>query len=434
MRLYSMDPVLIDIYNIRNLESVKVWDLVMNSTSKTLVIPAILVVYDGGKHMNLCAKDKYFDVFVKKVLEVYRDEKNNILEDSLTDPFKLHSKIVSDSHSEAILDKESVYDINEIFKFYRDKCAYNGSLLFQNDEVRPLIPMIKYHLEEFFKNTDRVVSVNLGFSGYRDSYVLSGKVDGIDTDFPFIYESVSDREYKFRVGGVYKDASSTDLTIKFKDDGIDVLTSIGDSLVSSTNYKIVDGAVKVINDIERDGITIKYFNGDIPLACDGTFSNLKDIDHEDNLTWYRLPWGALYGVNVNIDDLSDTEKVIEISNKFIDGDDSSFISVEHYSMNYKRNKSVNVEADSVVLDSMSKNMLGRCVDYDSGLFVIETGFDELTTDYYSNSKYFYHGVLSDNGVEGIKKENLISLGHDEDILSGSDLSNKYKMKKLVKGE
>lgn len=434
MRVYSMEPELIEIYNIRNLESIKVWDLVMNSSSKTLVIPAILIIYDGGKHMNLCAKDKYFDVFVKKVLEVYRDEKNNILEDSLTDPFRLHSRISCDEHSASILDQDSIYDINEIYKFYRDKDAYRGSLLFQSSNVKPLIPMIKYHLEEFFKNTDRVVSIDSDISGYRDRYVLEGRVDGCLTSFPMTFEKVSDNEYKFQVGGVYKDGSPTDLSINFKNDGLEIVISLGDKLVSTTNYKIVDGAVKVINDVVRNGITIKYYNGDAPLAEESLFDNLKAIDHDDNLTWYRLPWGALFGANVNILDLSDSEKVIEIADKFIDGTDSSFVCLEHYSKNYKRNKTAKVLADSVVLDSLGKSMIGGSIDADNKIFVIETAFDGITTDYYSNSKYFYHGVYSDNGVNGIKRESLVPLGYSQDVLSGSDLTNKYKMKVLVKGE
>ena len=80
MKIDIMDQLLIDIYNIRNLEYVSFWDLHGTSDSKILVIPAIMINYDGGKTLNLCAKDKYFDTFVRKVVEVYNDEKDNILE------------------------------------------------------------------------------------------------------------------------------------------------------------------------------------------------------------------------------------------------------------------------------------------------------------------------------------------------------------------
>ena len=79
MKIDVMDQLLIDIYNIRNLEYVNFWDLHGTSDSKILVIPAIMINYDGGKTLNLCAKDKYFDTFVRKVVEVYNDEKNILL-------------------------------------------------------------------------------------------------------------------------------------------------------------------------------------------------------------------------------------------------------------------------------------------------------------------------------------------------------------------
>ena len=58
MRIDVMEQQLIDIFNIRNLEYVNFWDLHGTSDSKVLVIPAIMINYDGGKTLNLCAKDK----------------------------------------------------------------------------------------------------------------------------------------------------------------------------------------------------------------------------------------------------------------------------------------------------------------------------------------------------------------------------------------
>lgn len=433
MRLYGMDPELIEIYNIRNIESIKVWDLVMNSSTKTLVIPAILVIYDGGKHKNLCAKDKYFDVFVKKVVEVYRDEKNNILEDSLTDPFRLHSRIECDHHSASILDKDSVYDINEMYKFYRDKDAYRESLLFQSNEVKRLVPMLKYHLEQLFSLTDRNVVVNDTISGYRDRYVLEGKVNGIDSVFPVSFQKISNDTYQFQVGGVYKDSTATEVNIKFNKDGIEVTCIIADEIVAKSEYKIVNGAIKCINDITRNGITIKYDNSDLPLADPNCLSNLKNLDCNDELVWYSLPWGALYGAKVNIEDLSDSEKMIEIANKFIDSDESGFISRDYYSMTYKRNKTAKVDADSMVLDEYGKNIVGVKLSDDDNIFVIETSFDDITSDYYANSRCFYHATIAD-GIGSISRDKLVPLGKKDEIYSGNDLSNKYKLKVLVKGE
>ena len=124
MRLYSMDSLIIEIYNIRNIESVNIYDIVSTSSSEVNLIPSLLVTYDGGKVINLCRNDKYFDIFVKKVIEVYNDEKNKILEDSLSDPFKLYKNIRIDERTKSILENGTIIEINELYKFYNEKKYY----------------------------------------------------------------------------------------------------------------------------------------------------------------------------------------------------------------------------------------------------------------------------------------------------------------------
>ena len=54
--------------NIRNIESISITDLTLNSTNKLLVVPLLMIVYDGRKTLSLCSKDKYFDIFVKYLI------------------------------------------------------------------------------------------------------------------------------------------------------------------------------------------------------------------------------------------------------------------------------------------------------------------------------------------------------------------------------
>lgn len=434
MQLHSMDKELVEIYNIRNLESIKVSDLVLHSSGKTLIIPTILIIYDGFKMLHLSARDKYFDIFVKKVVEVYRDEKNNILEDFLTDPFRLHSKIDCDSHSASILEEGNLADTKEFYKFYRDKDAYDGSLLFQNNEVKRLIAIVKYHIEQIFSMTNHIINIDKEVSGYRDNYLLSGRLDGIEKIFPFSFNKINSKEYLFSVGGVYKDAVATDVDIRFEKDGIYVVTKVGKDLISSTEYKIVNGAVKVINTVKKEDIIFSYYNKDLECVISDELDNLKSLDYADNLNWYRLPWNALYGTKVSIENISETEKIIGIANKLIDGDEEGFIIREYQTTSYKRNSTSSVEAESLVLDEASKTVLGSAIDTENKLFIIETGFDDTTRDYYTNSKYFYHAAYSKDGVKGIKTENLKPLGHKQEIINPGDLRNKQKIKTIAEGE
>lgn len=86
--------------------------------------------------MILSSTDKYFYSFVKKVIDVYNLEKNSIVDDSLIDPFRIRNKIDIDSKTEKVLESGIITDINSLYSFYKDKHAYNKSLIYQIDEVK----------------------------------------------------------------------------------------------------------------------------------------------------------------------------------------------------------------------------------------------------------------------------------------------------------
>ncbi len=434
MQVYGMDPELVEIYNIRNLESIKIWDLVTPSPSKMIVMPTILIVYDGGKVLNLCCKDKYYDVYVKKVMEVYQDEKNNIVEDALTDPFRLRSTILIDERSLSILESGELKRKNEVYGFYDGKDSYNQSLCFQRDEVRPFIPVLIYHLEKLFSLTDRVVSIDSELSGYRDNYILNGRVDGIDTIFPFTYEKVSSDEYVFHIAGMLGKSEPIKVKIEFANDGIIVTMTVDkNELVATSKMSVTNGVVKSVFDVERKGLTICYTNEDLEgIPLDN--KNLADLDYDTKLEWFKLPWGALYGIDTSIDELSETEKMIGIDSMYIQISDNCFMKKEFYSKTYKRNKTVAVDANDMVLDQVDKTTIGFSVDPDDHVFVIETSFDDSTSNYKASGKNFYHAIESKSGIEGIKRENLVSLGRKEELIHKSDLVNKSKILMLVRGE
>ena len=81
MRVNKMDDILMQIYDIKNIEEVWIYDLSSSISvdNRLPIIPSLYVSYDGGKVINLCNKDKYFDVLFKKVREVYSVEKDRII-------------------------------------------------------------------------------------------------------------------------------------------------------------------------------------------------------------------------------------------------------------------------------------------------------------------------------------------------------------------
>ena len=82
-----MDDLLKEINMINNIDYINFYDITTNDKDSMVVIPALFINYDNNKQMNISIKDKYFNEFVTKVLEVYNREKSNtieIIEDEIT--------------------------------------------------------------------------------------------------------------------------------------------------------------------------------------------------------------------------------------------------------------------------------------------------------------------------------------------------------------
>ena len=76
-----MDKTLLTINSIKNLESIKIYDLPsfkLDDTRK-YVLPAMMISYDGGKYLNMYSREKYFNEFVLKVQEVYLKEREKYI-------------------------------------------------------------------------------------------------------------------------------------------------------------------------------------------------------------------------------------------------------------------------------------------------------------------------------------------------------------------
>lgn len=440
MQLYGMDKELIEIYNLHNIESIKLWDLVQNGTGKMVVIPTLLVTYDGGKYLNIGAKDKNFRVFVQKVVEVYHNEKDNLLEDGLTDPFRLRPTINIDEKTKSILESGRLEDLDDIYSFYDNKDSYDSSLLFQIDEIKMLLPIIKYHIKSFYKFTNRVVTFDEGINGYRDNYTIGGKIDGIPVNINLLFNKIDTDEYEVYVGGLNKKNIPLKIHIKFSKDAImvDVIIPLYD-VVSSHNYHITKGAPKVTHEIRKNNLPVVFEDRDLESG-ENEWPNITSLDYDSSLSWYKLPWNALYGVDNKITEVSETEKIVAIHNMYVDVNSDSFIRREYYAKTYIRNKTVAVDAKEMVLDEVKKVISGICLSESNGLYVIETSFADKVlggSGYYDDklkNRYFYHICLSNNGLKDIRKDNLKPVSKNDNVLQASDMLNKAQMLKLFKGE
>lgn len=416
MKYNTTDKKLIEIFNIKNLQSVNISDFVTNKDSKTIIIPIVSIVYDGGKTLVLSAQDKYFDTYCKKVVEVYNDEINSITEDGLYDPFKLHTSIVTDEKTHKILTSGKVKDINPLYSGFNNEDAYENHLFFQKEEVLSLLPIVKYHLKEFFKRTDKTIDFKDGISGYRDNYVLEGTVNGIITNFLLTYDKINDSEYQFRLTGFDNKFTSSEINIKFSKDKIIIYMVFDKYKIESTSiYEIVDGVVKETHADYKNDVPIYFVKKDLQ-SCDNEHKNLTDIDYDTSFKWFKLPFSGYYGVKTEIKDLSPNEKIIEVHYMYLGINNSDFTTKEYYSRSYVK------KDEKIVLDELLKSTSSMHT-YDS--YIIETSFlkGNFESGYYSeylSSRNFYR-VQFVESIDKINRNEMIFLNRENGIFESADL-------------
>lgn len=439
MQIYGMDDTLIEIYNIKDITSIKLWDRMLNSynENKMIIVPGLIVTYNGGKMLNICADEKYFYEFVKKVREVYNDEKDNILEDSLTDPFRLRTNIDIDERTKKILESGELQNINPIYEYYDDKYSYDSSLLFQKNLVELLYPIVKYHIEEFYSKTDKTVFLSNEINGYRNKYSTESKVDGVDRNIIIEYEYVDDNKYIFYVSGIYNSTNSIKIEIEFKKDRIEIsLVDKVNDIFASFIYLTTNENVKSVINIFKGHLSIYYENKDLE-SVENDLVNITDLDCKTNLKWFKLPWNAMYGIDNKVEKLNDSESLIKHHTMYVLTLENSFIKREKYNSSYLRKNTTAITSEEVVLDEVNKNTSCICISKNEGIYVIETSFLDVKdpNGYYDGklrNRYFYHVVKSKNGVREISRDNMISLSN-KDVLTNCDLVSKQKMLSLVGG-
>ncbi len=426
MQLKVIDNILINIYNIRNLTSVKFWDMLDVKDNQKMIIPALMITYDGGKQLNITSKEKYFDVYVRKVTEVYNDENNNILEG----PFGTKKQIEIDERSKSILESKELTQDNKYFNFYKDKKSYDNSLLFQNDDLKGILPIITYHLKKFYDYTNHVLTITENWQGYRDNYIINGKLDGLDININLFYQRINDNKYKININFLDNKKYSLVMNINFNEDAILVNIKLGPDVEYCVTYKIISGIIKEITEVKKNSRAIQYENRDLPIT-ECPYLNISNLDYNSTYQWFKLPWNAYYGVSFIETPLDDYAKIIENESMYLLVKVDSFYRKDNYVKKYLWKDKFTMIEGSLIIINNRKSLIGLPVTKE--LYVIESAFADLGSNNssiyltYLNHKYFYHIALCPKGIKDLEKNKLKSINQDDDILSKADVINTDKL-------
>ncbi len=420
----TMDPVLVDIYSIKNIEFIKFYDLTLSGDDKQIIVPALLISYDNGKIMNLSIKDKFFETFVHKVIEVYEQEKEKRLTDN---PFEV-DRVSIDPYSKKILDNCDILTKNDITKFYINNDSYDRSLLYESDEIKSIIDIVRYEIKSFGEFANLNIELSDNIRGYRTNYILESKINDLFTYLLVHYDKVDDNKYVISIGNMGGVNKPFIMQINFNDNNINIISTFND-LLFDDNFIINNKNASYIKRVVRNEEVLKFETGNLEKE-DPKEYNLIDMEFTERpITFYKLPWRAYYGYSGNTNQIEDNTTIYNNHVIYLDINDNDFHKRDFYTTKIQRDSTVSKYGIALTLDELRKVTFGFMR---KPYYIIESSFkDARGNGIYQeklNGRYFYHVIKAKN-VKEIERERLIPVRKDI-IIENTDFLSDIKLKKL----
>lgn len=417
MNAIKDDNTLLEIEQIKNINSISFKNIYTSLDDKsTTIIPGFIITYgDNNKMLFLTSYDKYFEEYVRKIKEVYLEEKNHVLN------FGIRGKeyIEIDSLSKHMLLNGNLDNVSELYDEYQDKENYQDSLLFEKDKLEIKMPMIEYHLKETLKKLDlTVININLS-DGMNGVYYLSAFIDNMPVILPFYCVEEDDNLY-LTIGNIFENAIPLHIDIFYKYDGMHVHSYISEYGFSDYNsYLCRKKKIIAEREVSLLGKIIHYNKQELKEEKN---MPVKDFIGND-LLWYKLPWPAYLGTSFKEEGM--TDKIVTEEICYVGMNELSFYSKQMINKYYKKIEDDRTSSNIILLDNMNKSITGL---YDDETYIIETHFtkDGVSGFYKGHlaGNYFYQ-VCSSN----LTKDNAIFLKKDDGLIEPCNL---LKPKKYIR--
>lgn len=423
-----MDPELIEINGIKNLEFVKFYDLTTNDKDKIMLLPSLMVTYDNGKTINLCSKDKYFKEFVYKVIEVYNVEKNDVVVTERPNPLIKEKTMEVDPRTKVILENANLDTRESITDFYKDKDGFDNSLMYEQDEIKSIIDITRFAIMDFAKFANINVELSDNFKGYRTNYIIEGKINDLFVYLLLHYDKVDDNHYVISIGNMGGANKPLVIEISFTDNSIYV-NSKYQNVTLSNEFLVRNQQGFYIKEIFRDKDMVSFDAGDLKPVEEFEHSNLLCFDDNTERKWFNLPWGAYLGELAYTEDIDKDSNIYHSLVSYIDINEGDFTKREFYTRKLERQNTNQIQSVSLTLDEFRKITFGY---EQKPYYIIETHFKDARGDgeyqLKYNGKHFYH-IVKAKDLSEIKKEKLRSV-KKEIINDRADLLSDEKLKKI----
>ena len=472
MKVKSMDSVELQINQIHNIESIKFCDLSIVGSSKDedteayerihdvgghLFIPCLIVIYDNNNIIGLSSLDKHFDKLVKKIKEVYLEEKDRPI------PGHEFIKYISiDDYSKKILESDSSIKTSDLYSFYKDKTGYDLPLISKQKEVIGFLPLIEHilstNLEIIYGTDTKKFKSNNLIKGYgpKGDYILFGSIGYKTVTLPMLVEKTDDNTLSIIIANALGELKPLTINIFFNKGSLDI-----SSISEDNNYEYIEsytynnGELSKIEEIYSDDRIIfykptKYQGSDVapniskidaPIkpkkSPDASLENEVDMTLEtenEKLKWFDLPWGAKIGFSNDEEIVDDFTKVTIKKVQYIGINQDVFVNLTSAEKRLSRLNKDYSHAQDITIEDVDKTMVGfreGDITYISTTFG-DSGVLGEYNSYYAG-KHFYH-VTGESDFEKINNSNIHSVGYECDVAEREFIIDNIKVIKKVRGE
>lgn len=415
MKYYSANKELNEIYNISRISSIKISDTISSSTK--ILIPVLTITYydeDNNEKIIIShGADKYFDILIKKITEVYNDEVGKEVLPNLS-PFKKNTLEI-DENTKDILLKGNIEFQRDLFKPYNDMNYYNRSILRSNSKLDFYLPVALYHLNKFLENTDANITFESSLKGYRENNVIIGTKNNHSAYFPVVFYELENNKSLLEIGNIFDIISPIKILIEFKNNSIIVT-------ITNREHKLELFSSYTINQECLEETHYAYINGEM--------TSFYKNKHQKQDEKYFLPWEGYLQETKNVEPLENGFITKSIFRYYSEVNDR-FIEKEFYSKYYSKNE----YNRDYTLNEYIRTRMSQVLNHQENIHIIETYFHNslYSNEFYKDNlrnKYFYH--LCKGNIHNIDEKNTISY-YDKDSRYETDIKNSTLVLKLIGG-
>lgn len=403
------------IERMKNISSIEYMDIVQDiGVEDTKIYPGFMVFFDNGSSLYLTSYDSYFDLFVRRLREVYVQEKDRIVDHTIMGD----RGIQIDDFTKKMLLEGKLECASDFYQFYQNKDGYSKRLLFEEDEVKDIFPIIDYHLKMFLEKLNNPISSIQVHNGSNGHYYLTAMKDKEPVMLPLEYKKDGE-EYSVQIGNLLNDVLPVSIKVQFLNHKINVVCSVEVyQYYDYFTYSFEQDQVYRERETYWKERCVSYHKENIDMVEDPT----NIIKKQGSIQWYPFAWGGYLGLSKKSEDLLSENRAY-----YIHSTDNYYYEKEISTKEYIDSKRSNYEP--IIFDSIHRTMIGiRNEDY----LLLENYFQNpCKTGFYKDyllDNYFYC-VSSCKNWGDVKKEECFFLDKKMGIYEDVDLFDIHKVMK-----